>query len=841
MKLLSRPLLIATSFTRGWRTHPLRTWAALFGVTMGVALTVLVVTISSSVSEAVRGAGGSQLVDLDIEVASRLPSGFNQATADRIRAAAGDAVAVPVVRINTRLIRGDDPVLSVIGVPAGARHLVPSFNPNDLERAPAKRGTGALLLGKNWAADHAVALGDVVDLQGPKGPVPWTITALVPGTLPNNGAIAVTNINQARAAFERSDNTDAIYVRTPQGTSQGDLEARLRKAAAGAAVVGDPGISSSADEASLLAIRGILIAVALLGVAAGAVVVFVSWRLMLEDERRNISRFLLSGATVTDLALGSGMVIIVACLGCAVAGVALGALASNAVRGVTQQLADFTGLAAAPDSNISAVPLLAGFAAAFAISGIAWAFSLRAIRKVPIIDAFRAERPDLSDHPRFQRLVLIPIAVAVFAMLAASRGSSSEWAPAAVGLIVLSACVLAFCIPVGLALLVQRAEGFHPLAIGRYLTANSRRVALLTTTFGVGIAVSVVLSGLILSFSQGLSHSVDSWTKAEMFVRPGWAGTTTRDARFPGSLQARLAAIPGVERAGAWTSTMVEESGHQFLLQAWDTKNTKNVVELIVYEGARGQSLWAALDRGEIAISQNMANLRDLGVGDDLQVPTASGTKTFRVAAVVDDYLSERGAAIMSLSTYRRITGDSRVESIQLALEPGASEAAIAKRVRLLLPNWPGLVVASREEMRQRVTGFFDSLVSVLGGLTVAIFALVLLVAVTTTAALLNARAKFLGLSSICGATSDSIRRQLLVEAFLIGGGAWLAGAPAGFLAIKPTIATLSIVTGLEPNVVAPVGTLALSAPLVLLASAAAVMIPARRLLPELLTTLRFE
>gem|GEM_PF-5467024 len=806
-----------------------------------MALTVLVVTISTSVSEAVRGAGGSQLVDLDIEVASRLPSGFDRATTDRVRAAAGDALAVPVVRVNTRVVGGDDPVLSVLGVPANAERLVPSFDPSDLKRVKAKPQTGTLLLGEDWAKEHGVALGDVVDLQSPLGPVPWTVAALAPGSLPNNGAIAVANIAQARVAFERFGSTDAIYVQVPRNGSQSDLEARLRRAADGAAVVGAPGISSRADEASLLAIRGVLIAVALLGVAAGALVVFVSWRLMLEDERRNISRFLLNGATVNDLAIGSGLVIATATLGCAVTGVILGALASEAVRDVTQQLAGFTGLAAVPESNFSAVPLLAGFFAAFAMSGVAWIFSLRTIRKVPIIDAFRAHRPDLAGHSRFLRLILIPIAAAAAVMIAANLVSSDEWAPAALGLIVLCACVLAFCVPVALALLVQRAAGFYPLAIGRYLTANSRRVALLTTTFGVGIAVSVVLSGLILSFDQGLSRSVDSWTKAEMFVRPGWAGSTTRDNRFPGPLQPRLAAIPGVERAGAWTSTMVEESGRQFLLQAWDSKNTEGVVDLIVYEGARGKAMWDALDRGEIAISQNMANLRDLEVGDSLQIPTAGGIESFRVAAVVDDYLSERGAAIMSLSTYRRVTGDTRVESIQLVLKPGASQAAVAKQVRMLFPDRPGLVIASRDEMRQRVTGFFDSLVSVLGGVTVAIFVLVLLVAVTTTAALLSARGKFLGLSSLCGAPPGAIRRQLLVEALLIGGGAWLAGAPAGLLAIKPTIAALSILTGLEPEVVIPVTTLALSLPLVLLASSAAVLIPARRLLPELFNTLRFE
>ena len=840
-QITQRGVFIARSFARAWGRHPLRSCAALFGVTMGVALTALVVTISTSVSEAVRGAVGSELVDADIAVSARLPNGMGPDASRRIFAAAQGAVAVPVLQVNTRLSDHGGPSLSILGVPDSARSLVPKFDPAGLKTVRPARGTAGLLLGQHWAEEHDVRRGSVIGVIGPGGAQPWTVIGLVNTALPNGGAVGVTGIGTARVAFARRGKTDVVYIQTPPSTSTASLETRLRAAAGGAAVVGASNVSSRADEASLLAIRGVLIGVGLLGLAAAALVVFVSWRLMLQDERRNISRFLLSGATLADLAVGSGVVMFAATLVCAVLGVAIGIGLAEVLNTVTQRIAGFTGLAAVPSTRLSPAAVVVGFASAFAMTGAAWLAGIRAMQRVPIIEAFLVERPDLSGGSRLRRLFLVPIVLALIVMVLSAIVTPVRWNGLALGAVVACACLLAYCIPIGLASLVERMEGFFPLAVGRYMTAHSRRVSLLTITFGVGIAISIILGGLIVSFDRGLSRSVDSWTKADVFVRPDWAGSTMRDTLFPGSQRARLARIDGVERAGAWTSTRIEEDGHQILLEGWDTNNTSGIVNLIVYDGPQGQALWRALARGEVAISQNMSRLRDLGVGDRLEIPTPSGTGTLRVAAVVDDYLSERGAIIASLGTFRRVAGDSRIESIQLKLEPGANQAAVARQVRALLPGRPNLVIASREEMRHRITGFFDSLVFVLGGLTVAVFALVLLVAITTTAASLNARRKFLGLSVLCGAEPRAIRQQLIAEGLLIGAAAWLAGAPAGVLSIGLAIGTLSLVTGLTPAVVLPVWIVALTLPLALAASSAAVWLPARRLPREIVDTIRFE
>lgn len=813
----------------------------MFGVTLGVVLTTLVVTISISMSAAVRGAVGSDVVDADLVAAARLPSGIDREATRRILAAAVPAVAVPMLQANTRLADRDDAVLSVLGVTRAGRRLVPKFDPSELALVRPAPGTAGLLLGRGWAEERGIRKGDVIPLVGPTGEVRWTVTGLVSSALPNAGAVGLARIADARLAFGRPGKTDAIYVRARPGMSHSKLEERLRVASRGSAVVGDPTISSRADEASLLAVRGMLAVVALLGVAAAALVVFVSWRLLLEDERRNISRFLLNGATVRDLALGSGLVMGGATLICAAIGTPIGFVLGKALSSVSQQLAGFTGVAAVPEPSLGAATAVAGIASACLMTGIAWLVGVRAMRSVPVIDAFRVERPDVARAAQGGRTVPLAIAASCVAMAAAALLTPTDYAALGLVVVVASACLLAYFVPLGFAMLIRRLDGYFPLAIGRYLAARSARVALLTTTFGVGIAACLVLGGLIQSFQTGLSKSVESWTQADLFVRPGWAGSTMRDTRFPADLRSRLAAVDGVERAGAWTFTMVESEGRRFMLQGWDTANTRGVVDLITYDGPSDRGLWRALDNGQVAISQSMSRLRDLDVGDRIEVPTADGVSLLPIGAVVDDYLSDNGAVITSLSKFRRLTGDPRLDSIQLKLRPGESPEVVADRVRRELPDWPGLVVATRGEMQDRVTGVFDSLVSVLGGLTVAIFALVMLVASTTTAAALNARRGSLALSALCGAPPRAVRRQLFTEGLVIGGAAWLAGAPAGLLALGLTIGVLSLSTGLLPEVVVPLSTLALTLPLVLVASVTAVWLPARRLPREIVRSLRFD
>lgn len=794
-----------------------------------------------SMSAAVRGAAGSDVVDADLVAAARLPSGIDRDATRRLLAAAAPAVAAPLLQANTRLADNDDAVLSVLGVTLAGRRLARKFDASKLAVVKPVPGTAGLLLGQEWADERRIRQGDVITLVGATGEVRWTVTGLVSSPLPNAGAVGLARIADARLAFGRLGKTDAIYVRARPGSSVAALEARLRAASHGAVVVGDPTISSRADEASLLAVRSMLAVVALLGVAAAALVVFVSWRLLLEDERRNISRFMLNGATVRDLAAGSGLIMAAATLVCAMIGTPVGYLLGKALRSVAQQLAGFTGVAAVPEPSLTLSTAGAGLASASVMTGVAWLVGIRAMRKVPVIDAFRVERPDIARATQGGPLVPLAILFGLAAMVLAAWLTPTDYAALGLVAVVASACVLAYFVPLGGAMLVRSLEGFFPLAIGRYLAARSARVALLTTTFGFGIAVCLLLGGLIQSFHAGLSKSVESWTQADLFVRPGWAGSTMRDTRFPADLKLRLAAVDGVERAGAWTFAMVESGGRRFMLQGWDTSNTRGVVDLIVYDGPRHQALWRALDDGQVAISQSMSRLRDLGVGDRIEIPTTDGVARLPIGAVVDDYLSDNGAVIASLSRFRQLTGDPRLDSIQLKVEPGVSSATVSDRVRRELSDWPGLIVADRTEMRARVTSVFDSLVSVLGGLTVAIFALVMLVASTTTAAALNARRGSLALTALCGAPPRAVRRQLFTEGLVIGGAAWLAGAPAGVLALSLTIGVLSSSTGLLPAAVVPVSTLALTLPLVLIASVLAVWLSARRLPREIISSLRFD
>ena len=240
------------------------------------------------------------------------------------------------------------------------------------------------------------------------------------------------------------------------------------------------------------------------------------------------------------------------------------------------------------------------------------------------------------------------------------------------------------------------------------------------------------------------------------------------------------------------------------MLQAYDTANVDGVANLIVYDGPRGRRLWDALAAGQVAVSESFARLHDYKPGSRVAVPGANGEEQLRVAAVVDDYISDNGAIIASMGTYRRLTGDARLDSIQLVLAPGASAAAVEREVRAALPQYPTLLIADRGQIRSRIKQFFSSILAVLGGLAVVVLGLVLaVVALVTASSLLRRRGELAALQLI-GMPVQRLRQGLFAESAMLAVLAWLISVPVAALGVRAALKLFSLTTGLLPAAAEP-------------------------------------
>jgi putative ABC transport system permease protein len=808
-------------------------------------LVTLVMSINQAVSGATRSTSGSEIVNADLAVQARSAGGISTSLARRLRAAAAPAPATFVLQVNTRLSDGDegsDSYLSVLGVDQAARSFLPPGIVANVAKRKVDFDAPPLVVGEEWLRRQGLRVGDRIRLQSARGTSPWVIAGSIEGDLPNGGAIAVGPIERVGFAFARPRAVDTLYLQVKDGGEREALVERLQAVGKSAVVVGSLGLVGSSSARSLLAVQALLLVAGFVGLLSAAVVVFVCWRLLIEDERASIARLRLVGATPLQLAAGSGAVLLPATLACCLIALPCGVLVAALLHKLTSQLVGFTGLAATFDENAGRTPMLVGLAAALLIAAAAWAAGIRAFVSISPLEAIRpADQPPPSRSVRWRAL-----GAGIAALL--SAGITTLFLPLSFGaagvvLTIVGALflVMGMVVPLGGAL-ASSGSGFASLAAGRQIAADSRRTAAITLMVGLGVTAWLTLGGVASSYQQAIDRSVRSWTHADLFVRMGEPGQTLRDSRFPPGVQRRLARVPGVAQAGAFTFVLMDYRGRNLMFQAYDTHHVEGVADLIVYSGVKGMKMWRALAKGEIAISQSMARLDGLEVGDRVLLPGTRGSRRLRIASVIDDYVSEGGTVVGSLATFRALTGERRIDDIPLVLEPGVSTSLVAARVRNALPGYDALTILDRRQFRASITEFISGVIMLFQGLAVVAFFIVLMAAILVVAASLAVRRRSLAVSRLVGVSPRQIRLQLFLETGAMALIAWMLAAVVSSLLVPNMLHATAARTGLLPAVDPPAKELALTLPIGLAVALAAGAVAAHMVLrDDIAETLRFE
>jgi putative ABC transport system permease protein len=205
-----------------------------------------------------------------------------------------------------------------------------------------------------------------------------------------------------------------------------------------------------------------------------------------------------------------------------------------------------------------------------------------------------------------------------------------------------------------------------------------------------------------------------------------------------------------------------------------------------ITEGARnlplvGPALPPPPGQVPVYVSEAMVDLYGAQRGSTLPaLQPALGSGPFFVAGIWRDYVRQSGAIVLDLRDYQRLTGDTRINDVQLWLAPGAAADDVQARVRALVQRASGnadlVELASAGEVRAVSLRIFDRSFAVTYWLQAVAIAIGLFGVAASFSAQVLARRKEFGLLAHLGLT----RRQVL--AVVAGeGAAWTAiGALAG-------------------------------------------------------------
>lgn len=832
--------LVATTFARSWRRHRLRAVATLSSAVIGIMLATMVAGVITSILTAVDDGTGIDVVQSDLVAGSRAPAGMSPDVIGAVEGAAGGATTARVTFANSRIAGGDRAVLTIIGLD-GDLSFVPDFADADVERASdVPAGALQLTASRQWAERNGLGLGDEVRISGPGGGQQWVLAGLTSAELPNDGAIALAPLAQVQEAFGRSG-VDAVFFQLGEGADRGEVRDRVQAAVGQAAIVGTDEEVIAPEQTSFAFIRQILLMVGTVGLLTAGTVLFVCWRLMIEDERDNVSRLRLIGTGPRSLALGSGLIFLGATLVAAVIGIPLGLLAAAGMTSFAEQVVNLTGLAASPKAPSFGVPAAAGLAAGIGISAMAWLAGLRSFLRVPAIEAIRGPAPEKVRATPVALLLVVGVVLAAVAVVA-SRTLPAKMAGSAFLFAMASAVAFAFALPGIFGSIVQRFGGFVAMSAGREFQAGARKRVGMISVLAIALILSIALAGMAKSLGDGLRSSVQAWTKGDLFVLPAQPGINLRDEKFPPSVTQDLEALPEVGSVVQFTLAPIKYQERNVQLYAWTTDGVDELVDLEVDEGIAGRDLWAAMDEGKVAVSTNFAWLEDLEVGDTLELPSTNGGLSAEIVATVNDYTGDTGVIFMGYDTYEAVTGDPRSYDLIVQAADGNSVAEAAAAVRAELDEYPGLTVWTGQQMEEHLLGLYGQVLGILNGMGMICLLLAILVGVTTAVASLSSRRMSIGLSRLVGATTSALSRQLTMESLSVGLLAWLVAFPLGALSVQVMVHAVGSQSGTFPPVKVPYLVAFAMLVAALVAAGLAVWLPSRRLLKvDVIETVTYE
>lgn len=327
-----------------------------------------------------------------------------------------------------------------------------------------------------------------------------------------------------------------------------------------------------------------------------------------------------------------------------------------------------------------------------------------------------------------------------------------------------------------------------PGALGRRNAARSpRRTAITAAALVVGVTLITVATVVAASMKSTVDVLVDRELRADLIVSgdPGASSVPT----FDPTVMARAATLPGVETAVAMHGdSTLEPAGGSLFLGAGEIAGLQHIFGL---RSAVGEL--RPLASGELILSQDVADRRDIGVGETIDVVTArGGEQTLRVVGVYqkNQWFSMPLISVGDATRWFRTT---QAANGYVDLAPGTDAASVRAALDGMLADSPEVSVIDRGEFVAQKAAQIDKVLLVIYGL-LGLAVLVAMMGIINTMALsILERTRELGVLRAVGLSRLGTAGMVAAEATIIS----TFGAAVGVL--LGTACGAAIVRALRP------------------------------------------
>jgi putative ABC transport system permease protein len=782
-------------YARRLRTRPIQELLAGVGIAIGVALVFAVQVANSSITQAstaiARGIAGTA----SLQLRARDSAGFDERLLARVRALPGVAQAAPVLEQNASLVgpgarrvpvdlaSSAPSILALDGsIPRGiSLHDLPTpgiIIPSATAHALGLPSSPTQALGSGGprvsleVRGHARQVA-VLAVLGPEtiGALSGALAAIAPlrfvqqitGLSGRVTRILVTTAPGQRAAVARELQALAAGRLT---VADADQDVALLKQAVG------PNTKATGFFVLVSAVVGFLLA-------------FNAMLLTVPERRRMIADLRMQGVRPWQLA---GMLLFQAAVLGVVAslvGLAIGDVLSRTIFHTTPSYLA-TAFSLGTQTVIELRPLLLSFFGGVLATCLAAAPPLLDLRHSRAVDAvyFEDGEPGQALNGRAPMWLFLGGA----ALIAATSGPLILWPSAIVVATVGLAIATLLAIPLafqGVVWLTERLAScsarLNMLTVAvRALRATTVRSLALAATGAVAVFGCVVaedshndlLRGLYRDYSQYVG-TADLWVVSH--------DDDLATASFsPGTLPARIAALPGVSAVRTYRGGFLDFDGRRVWIIARAAGTPEPIPASQLQEGDLATASARLRQGGWLTVSQQIAEALHAKVGDLLTLPTPSGPVSYRIAATTTNLGWSAGAIILNGSDYRRAWATTDATALEVDTRPGAELAAVKGAVGRALGPGTALTVQTSAERAGQADALARQGLSRMSQITLLLMiAAALAMAAAIGAGIWQRRAALASLR-IHSFSPWQLRGVLTSESVLVLGTGGLVGAAAG-------------------------------------------------------------
>lgn len=780
-----------------WRRladRPLRSCLTAGGVAVGVAFLFSILSLNLQVASAARDTAALFDDPRVLQVTPASPGGLSEDLATTLAADPRVEAAAPllVVRSTASIGGRESGVFVLAGTPESSGVLPQEAMPSTDAVELSDEG-GEIVLGRALARRLGARPGDEVTIHASTAETPLRVGAVV--TLPaldriNGGMVVGMFLHRAQEVFDRDGRVDQIMVLAREDADVDALRRDLGAAIDGIGIVAAPGDATGPDTLFTM-IQLSTTSMGAVVVLAALVLVFHTMSMATAERRTEIGLARSLGSTRRQL-----LFVTLAEAGLlGIAGTAVGLLAGGALAWIVVPMARVAYGGGAPvdlPTAVSFEPVAAVVAALAGIGGalLGAAVPGRSAARAAPVDALRpAASYEWRDPGRPSRRAVVAVAgaalvVAGLVLLDRPVSGRLDDPMAAIpyvlvfqGALVLIPMLVPFATRAAASVLGRVSPATGRLAADA-LRSNTRRTTInvmaLLLPVTIMITTTVAFDGSLKEIGRIAGATVAAPLNVDADSYIGGNASPVATLPLASSHQPVLEAVPGVH------AVLPYESAHVRLPD--DTRGVVHAVPLAAAERAGVPDMVrvaelstdpAAFERGllagEIAVSHFAARALDLEIGDPLTLPTPSGSETFTVGGLFDDFAFQ-GTFYVDIDTYRAVWEDQGAHRFAIVPDPGVSVADLQPRIEAAVEAaaMPAQVI-TREEAIAEIETNTTAFLPLLRGMTMAALVFAVLALANAAFTSVTERRWLFALQQTLGMTRREIARSLALEAIVVG------------------------------------------------------------------------